>query len=115
MKTKVRPFGDFVLCLFGPIVWAMHFFTMYGAEALACTRSPDQGLRLPAALATAAALASLTAFLIWQIRRRPHRVAADSVRFLSEVGIALAAMSMLAVFAVAWPVLHLPICASPFG
>jgi hypothetical protein len=119
MIRRARPFGDFVLCLLGPMVWAAHFFVVYGAATLVCTGTGAAARYLPwiAAVATAIALASLGAFLAWQIqsrlkrRRRPD----ESTHFLNDVAIALSALSVLAIFAVVWPVFHLPACAPPFG
>ena len=118
MTRRARPFGDFLLCLFGPIVWVAHFFVMYGAATLVCTGRPVAYAMIGIGIvATTVALASLGAFVVWKIRERLNRRGRpnDIVRFLNDLSLALATISMLAILAVAWPVLHLPTCVSPFG
>ena len=65
MTQRARPFGDFIACLYGPIIWAMHFFIVYGLEAAVCTRasSPAFIMRWIVAIATAIAIAALAAFV----------------------------------------------------
>jgi hypothetical protein len=117
MATSRRWLGDFALLLSGPLVWAAHFFSMYGAEAVICT-GPDAASRgeqlLPVATAlTAAAMAGLIGILgrRFAVSRRARR--ATKSLFWRDAPTALAALAMLGVLWVALPALLLPVCWPP--
>jgi peptidoglycan biosynthesis protein MviN/MurJ (putative lipid II flippase) len=121
-KIRVRPFRDFLLSLVGPVVWAAHFFVIYGAEALVCTGAEqaaiqNRGFLSVAALATAIALAALGGFALWQLRagRRGYHEGSDETAFLRITSLALAVLSMMAVIWVALPVTMIGACAPPAG
>ena len=89
--------------LFGPIVWAAHFFLTYGIAAFAGMSSDVtwQGqIRLVILLAPAAvALSALVGFLVWQCRGVRARRTEDTPSFLTKTAIAL---TVLALVGVAW-------------
>ena len=115
MTKNVRPLGDFLLALAGPIVWAAHFFVVYGFEAVICTRvsSPDYVMRWIIAAATVAAIGALAVFLLRNWAR--HSQDPDTAQFLRHIYAALAIISMGAVIGAALPSLTLPACMSPAG
>ena len=105
--ARVRPIGDFVACLFGPLVWAAHLFVAYATEALGCgpvPASPRQMVWI-ITIATLVALAALAGFLAWQFRARPRRADEESL-FLRQLSIGLALLAMLAVI---WGGAHAPL------
>lgn len=115
MTGETRPFRDFLYALAGPIVWAAHFFVVYGPEAIICTRaaSPAYAMRWVVAVATATAIGTLSIFLFRQlIRRRKTR---DTAAFLNGVSIALMLISMAAIAGVAAGSLSLPACTPAAG
>lgn len=111
MTRNVRPFLDFLWALAGPIVWATHFFLVYGVEAVVCTRadSPSVAMRWIVAGATAVALCAL---IIVVMRQRKDR---DAALFLREVSIILAFVSMAAIAGAGISGLSLSACLSPAG
>jgi hypothetical protein len=113
--TRSRPLADFLTCLFGPAVWAAHFFVVYATEALACTpatAAPRQAM-LVITIATIVALAALAAFLAWQFRGKPR--ADDESIFLRRISVGLALLAMLAVAWSGLPPALLPACLPPAG
>ena len=110
-----RPMSDFVWMLAGPIVWAAHFFLVYGVEAVICTRaaSPVTTMRWIVAVATALALGALVVFIFRTLaaRRKDSPVAI----FVPDVSIALALLSIGAVAGVAVSGLTLQACVPPAG
>lgn len=116
MTTKnVRPLGDFLWALAGPIVWAAHFFLVYGVEAVICTRtsSPTLMMRWIVAAVTAAALSALALSLFRALRQRRQQSGAAS--FLPDISAALALVSIAAISGAAVAGLTLPACAPPAG
>ena len=111
MMRNVRPFSEFLWALAGPIVWAAHFFLVYGVEAVICTRaaSPSVAMQWIVAGATATALGAL---IIVVIRQRKAQAA---VLFLRQVSIILALVSMAAIAGAAISGLSLSACVSPAG
>ena len=114
MTTKTAPFSCFVLALAGPVVWAAHFFIVYGLEAAVCTRAdfPAATMRLIIAAATATAVAGLAVLLIRNFRKRPSE---PEFGFLHDIFVCLALISIGAVLAVAAPALRLSACVQPAG
>ena len=115
MTAKARPFSGFVLALTGPMVWAVHFFVVYGAESVVCTRavSPAITMQWILAVATATAVAGLAAFLIRRFRKRPSEP--EALAFLNEISVYLALISIGAVLAVTASTLRLSACVQPAG
>ena len=115
MTSKVQPLSGLLLALLGPIVWAVHFFVVYGLEAVLCTRasSPVFAMQMIVAAATAAAVASLGAFLIQRFRKPPNDNEAGA--FLRTVSIFLALISIGALVGVAASAVHLSACVQPTG
>jgi hypothetical protein len=119
--ARSRSFSDWAFVLAGPVVWAAHFFLLYGAEALLCTgpgAAARGGQLLPLAAAlTAAAVACLLGIVAWQFRfRRRARRATEGIAgtlFWRDAPTALAGLAMLAVLWVAYPAMLLPACAPP--
>ena len=112
MTRNVRPFSsDLIWALAGPIVWAAHFFLVYGVEAVICTRtaSPSVAMRWIIVAATAVALGLLIVVVLRQWRTR------DADAFLRQVQITLALISMAAIAGAAISGLSLPACVSPAG
>jgi hypothetical protein len=115
--NRVRPLTDFLRSLFGPTVWAGHFFALYAAQSLLCTTGADPTRYVWfAAIATATSIALLVGVLAWPFvrRRTAERLTAASV-FLLDIATALAWLSLLGVLWNAFPVAFLPVCAEPLG
>ena len=111
----IRPMSDFVWMLAGPIVWAAHFFLIYGVEAVICTRtaSPVAAMRWIVAVATTAAIATLVIFIVRTLAsRRKHSPAAS---FVPDVSLALALLSVAAITGVAVAGLTVAACLPPAG
>jgi hypothetical protein len=115
VTAKVRPFSGFIFALMGPIVWAMHFFIVYGLEAAVCAkvRSPALTMRWIIAVATAAAVMGLAAFLIRRVRKRPREPGALGI--LHEISVYLSLISIGAILVVAASALRLSACVQPAG
>jgi hypothetical protein len=109
MTSQPRPLSDLVGSLIGPIVWAAHFFAMYGAEALICTEGVGfQNMRLFAAAATAIAVGILAVAIV---RNRQRMLPSDGrVPALREISNTLSLISIGAVLAVALPAAIIPTC-----
>jgi ABC-type xylose transport system permease subunit len=115
-----RSIGAFIVALGGLLVWAAHFALLYGGQTAFCTGATAgwsaTGLRIAGLALTAAAVAVL---LVLAGRPRLHshggcergRAAdAESARFLRHVGIACAALALLAMLWATIPLLLLPAC-----
>jgi hypothetical protein len=115
MTAQVQPLKDFLVCLFGPVVWAVHFFVVYGAESIVCltASSPTTGMRWTIIAVTALSLAAIAASWI----RFPAADAAEAGtrHFLRVLSGWLAAISAAAIVAVSISAWHLPACLSPEG
>lgn len=115
MSAPTLPLRAFLACLRGPVIWAAHFFIIYGAETVVCmaASSPVTAMRLTVLAVTAVALAALAAPLL---RPGPARIGNDAawdfMRTLSGWLGALSAAAMLAAAVAAW---RLPACLSPAG
>jgi hypothetical protein len=110
MSAKAQPLGRLLLAFTGPILWAAHFFVVYGLEAVVCVnaRFPIATMQWIVAIATAAAVAGAFTFLIWRFRQRSAE--ADVLAFLREVSLVLALISIGAILATGASTLHLPAC-----
>jgi hypothetical protein len=115
VNAKSAPFSDFILALAGPIVWAAHFFIVYGLEAAVCAtaESPTLTMRWIIAAATATAVAGLVALLIQLLRKLQN--GSEALRFLHKVSLCLSLISIGAVLAVAASALRLSACVQPLA
>jgi uncharacterized membrane protein YgdD (TMEM256/DUF423 family) len=104
-----------VIVLAGPVVWAAHFFVLYGAEALVCTQaaSPSRALQWVNIGATAVALAALAALLIRQYRSRQKNDDADA--FLRSASLWLALISAGAICGTMLSAWRVAACLPPAG
>lgn len=100
MIAKAQPLRWLLVALTGPILWAAHFFVVYGLEAVVCAnaRFPIATMQWIVAIATAAAVAGAAAFLIWRFRQRSAE--ADVLAFLREISLVLALISAGAILVV---------------
>jgi hypothetical protein len=116
MTARARPFGDFVACLRGPVIWAVHFFVVYGAESVVCigASSPAGAMRWTVFAATAIALVAIAAPHVRPVRSGPAGDP-EAQRFLRSVAGWLAALSAAAIVAVAVAAMRLSACVSPAG
>jgi hypothetical protein len=119
MKPYRSAIATMLCLLFGPIVWAAHLMTMYGAHALMCTRgaarSLDGGIDAPASVVAATTILALilmagavrTATRTTDAPGRP----ADEQSFFRLVMLWLTALSALAVLWAGATVAVIPACA----
>lgn len=116
MTAMVRPVSEFLACLYGPIVWAAHFFVVYGAESIVCTSSssPASTMWFTIVGMTAIALAAIAAPLARSVRVAPESDR-EVQRFLMMLRNSLPILSAAAVLAVAVSALRLNACVSPAG
>ena len=110
----VKPISDFLWVLSGPTIWAVHFFSIYLAEALLCAATMPSGTAMTAATSTLTAAALLAMLGILACRgslsvvrlKNPY----DEKEFLVLLTLILVVLSALAVIWVAIPGLLLPVC-----
>ena len=114
MSETTNPVSQCLNLLAGPLIWAAHFFVMYGAATLICssTSGRNGALFLPfAMLCTAIALATLLNLIAGQLIRlshqEPHSDQPDGSRFLQRGSIILGAAAVLAVLWSAVPAVML--------
>lgn len=108
-KITVQPMATFLVCLTGPVVWALHFFFLYGAETLTCAAEPPVPnlfwwLALAATMGAGAGLAIT-------IAKPPIRGDFPAAPFLHNAARLLAALALLAVVWAGVTALILPACA----
>jgi hypothetical protein len=115
MSARTSPLSAFLACLRGPMVWAAHFFVLYGAETLVCmlASSPATAMRLTVLAVTAMALAILVAPLLCAGNARVDDREAQS--FLRTLSIWLSTLSAGAILASAVAAWRLGACLSPTG
>lgn len=100
----------------GPLVWAVHFLTIYGFTALACARGLTSGAAnvvvgfIGAVTLLAATVLGVTIWLAVRNRRPPPILPATS-EFTHWLATAINSLALLAVVWEAMPVLFVPICA----
>jgi hypothetical protein len=114
VSSQSRPLSDLIGSLIGPIVWAAHFFVMYGAETLICINGGPgpSNMHLFAAVATAIAVGILLAAIIWN-RRSLHQQ--DRAPALCHISNILSLISIGAIAATALPAAVVPTCMNPAG
>jgi hypothetical protein len=86
--------------LFGPIVWAAHFFLTYGIAAFAGAPSDVAWrgqIRLILLALAAVALLALVGFLVSQCRGVRGRRTEDTSSFLTSTAIALTVLALIGV------------------
>jgi hypothetical protein len=104
-----RPVGVLLRVLAGPAIWFAHFVAIYAAEALACSALGPAFL-----VTTAIAMTVIAGTALLAIMARAHTSAgrAPEDRFLPQVTLLLAALSLLGLLWVAWPAAVLTPCMS---
>ena len=113
MSTQPRTMLDLIAVLSGPIVWALHFFSLYLIEALGCTvagTTAGTHVRTSGAVITVVALAALLGLTMYHrrgFRRRSHGTAADA---LERYAALLAALSLVGVLWASIPLFVFPAC-----
>jgi hypothetical protein len=107
---------EMVYLFAGPVIWAVHFFLIYGINALLCARVPglssSQWLGQPVSTWIILATSVLgCAALLWLILRPPSAgFAGGRSRFLTTVGRTLCGLSLVAVIWQTLPVLLVSEC-----
>jgi hypothetical protein len=114
MSTQPRTMLHLIAVLSGPIVWALHFFSLYLIEALACTvagTSAGTQVRTSGAVITALALAVLLGLAVRHRRgfRRSHGTA-NAADALERYAALLAVLSLVAVLWASIPLFVFPAC-----
>lgn len=110
---KIAGTAHALLALCGPpAVWGTHFLVCYVLVSLACMYGREDAVLPGIAIATTCALA-LLAMLAWHGFRLLRNVAGDgNDALLARVGLALSAVSAVALSWVAFPAVVLPACAA---
>jgi hypothetical protein len=119
MTLPARSVSALWLYFGGPIVWAAHFFLLYGIEVLICTgfgtSSLAQRFWIVALALTALALV-LLCFMAWHVavERSDDRrgTGIESAAFYRPTSIGLAVLAMFGVLWATLPALLLPACAA---
>lgn len=119
VSSKIQPIDELVLCCTGPMIWAIHFFVMYGTEALTCTVAPSRARNIFLVVGTATtaiALIILVGLIMWGFAKsRANRQAGKGFSgssFLRDIGTALAVLALLGVLWVVLPTTWLALCAA---
>jgi hypothetical protein len=118
VDSRTRTIDGLLLCLAGPIVWAAHFFIMYGTGALTCAVAPASArntiFQVIGTATTVIAVATLIGLVVRGFARSRSRRHAESdfagSSFLRHGGIALAGLALLGVLWVALPTAFLAAC-----
>jgi hypothetical protein len=120
MKREEFAIRATIAWLFGPIVWATHFFLLYGIASYGCT-PPDttrQGaVRLIFLALSAVALSALIGFLAWYlfgVRQQPGEYLNKDIRyFLRRIANLLAVLAIVGVVWTATGATLIPACVVP--
>lgn len=113
---RSRSSVEMVYLFAGPVIWAVHFFLVYGTNALLCARVPWLAkliwLGQPASTWITLATSVLgCAALVWLILRAPRRgFPGGRSSFLTTVGRTLCGLSLVAVIWQTLPVLLVSAC-----
>ena len=86
----------------GPLVWVLHFATVYGITAIACARGMPHVVPWAIGIATVAAAGACLALLAKHWPRHAE--------FESWLAAGLAGLALFAILFQAFPVLVVPIC-----
>lgn len=108
------------LWLFGPIIWAAHFFVLYAGTTIVCggaSASQHMQIRGLALALTALALAALLGFIGSQLLASGERgqPGTEVTAFLKQTAIVLAGLSVIAILWSAASAILIPTCASAAG
>ena len=104
---------DLLLLFAGPIVWGLHFLSIYGFTGMACARPVGgaQGLGLSwQGWAVIAAGAVAAGVLVACLRARPRSNLVHNREFLRVTGLALNGLALLAIVWETLAVVLLPGC-----
>lgn len=104
---------DFLLLFAGPLVWSVHFVSIYGLTGIVCARagSAARWLGWPwDAWAIGLAGVVAVAALLPVLRARPRSTHEDSRRFVRWTSMALAGLAVLAILWETLAVLLVPTC-----
>jgi hypothetical protein len=111
---RVSTLTELLLCLGGPIVWALHLFGLYGGATLACLPTTTEHFAFAriAETLTIASVATVLGLMAWQAQRRRSQGAdhLDGTRFLRLVSLILGSTALVAIAWSTVPVLVLPPC-----
>lgn len=113
MKGETDTIFDLAAVLTGPAVWFAHFFFVYGAQAVLCTRSLPEYVPWAIFGATIAALAIVGWVVIDGIRRSDRvipRADGEHQDFMSYLEYAIAFASGISIIWVGGAALILPAC-----
>jgi hypothetical protein len=104
----------FLFMLAGPLIWAVHYLTVYSVHGIACARpawhATWAGVPASQWLIVAASAVALLAMALIHVRFRRRMPPLADARFLPWLA---GALSLLSAVAVVWetiPVLWLPAC-----
>lgn len=118
VRTHKSTVAELLLCLGGPLIWAVQFFALYGAATLAClnTTATHSTLFFTFAVAvTLVALLAVAGLTAWQVSRMGRLATAgaqvEGARFLRAISVVLGGAALLAIVWGTLPVLVLPTCA----
>jgi ABC-type xylose transport system permease subunit len=112
--ARARTLTELLLCLGGPIVWALHLFGLYGGATLACLPSTSDHIAFAsfAENLTFISVAAVLGLIVWQAKRRWSQGAdhLHAFSFLRLVSLVLASTALVAIFWSSVPLLLLPRC-----
>ena len=94
--------------LFGPLVWAAHFFLLYGIASFGCAPSEatrQESIRLVSWALSAAALVALAGFLASQLFVRRNKQLGSRTDTPGFLGPAASVLAILASIGVIWTAL----------
>lgn len=112
---RPRSIGELILCCGGPIIWAGHLATLYGAHAVLCTpaavAAADMWLPI-AVVVTMLTVLGLCAIVVAQLSFVSARGQTDETRsaFLRKVAIALSVLSGIGIVWLTLPVTMVVSC-----
>jgi hypothetical protein len=102
MRREESAFCATIGWLFGPIIWAAHFFLIYGIVSfagIAADAASQKHVQLILTMLTGMALSALVAFFFCQCLDLRGRRTKDARSFLTSTAMAL---TVLALIGVAW-------------
>jgi hypothetical protein len=105
---------NFLLLFSGPLIWAVHFVTVYGFIGILCARPPVKGAWLGFGVAawgvTAASLLAIAAMAAVYLLVKPRDMAPDNQTFIRWMSLALSLLSAIAIIWEALAVFLVPVC-----
>jgi hypothetical protein len=113
LNTQPRRLADLVFAMTGPIVWAAHFFTLYLAEAFACSAQSPGTSGTVRWIGGAATLVAIVAVALFALRiPAPARATDGPSHTVSAFAFAVP-LTLLSILAILWssmPLFLLPAC-----